>query len=181
MFDIKAKKSWYKQWWIWLIVIAIFLFLIFGIPLIINNCYIPNSGYITVWGGDDVLQFYGSILSFIGTVSLGILALWQNHILSKQNDNYQKILELKDIPILEIKFNGFSGLLSNPSVKVVNLTNNIATNFVVEKCGIKTTENSKYFYEYTIRKRHQSHFKGYDEFIIEFLDGEKTSKLIMSF
>ena len=174
MIKLNEKKPWYKKWWVWTIGIIVFAFLIFGIPLIINNCYIKNKGYITVWGGTDILQFYGSILSFLGTVLLGILALWQNHILAKQNDNYQKNLELKDIPVLEIQFNGFSGLLSNPSVKVTNLTNNIATNFEVIKCGIKTSQNDKYFYGYTIRKRYQSHIKGYGEFAIEFLDGEKN-------
>ena len=174
MITLNEKQPWCKKWWVWLISVIVFSFLIFGIPFLINNCYIKNRGYITVWGGTDVLQFYGSILSFVGTVLLGALALWQNHILAKQNDNYQKILELKDVPVLEIRFTGFSGLMSNPSVKVVNITNNIATNFEIVKCGIKTSENDKYFYEYTIHKRYQSHFKGNDEFAIELRDGEKN-------
>ena len=31
-----------------------------------------------MWGTEDVLNFYGTFLSFIGTVSLGAIALWQN-------------------------------------------------------------------------------------------------------
>ena len=54
---MNEKKPWYKKWWVWTIGIIVFAFLIFGIPLIINNCYIKNKGYITVWGGTDILQF----------------------------------------------------------------------------------------------------------------------------
>ena len=31
------------------------VFLIVGIPIIINECYKANCGYITVWDGSDVL------------------------------------------------------------------------------------------------------------------------------
>lgn len=46
------------------IVIAILtaVFLIVGIPLIINESYKANCGYITVWDGADVLGYYGTIL-----------------------------------------------------------------------------------------------------------------------
>lgn len=46
------------------IVIAIMaaIFFIVGIPLIINECYKANCGYITVWDGADVLGYYGTLL-----------------------------------------------------------------------------------------------------------------------
>jgi hypothetical protein len=68
--------------------IVIFLFFMcIGIPLIINEMYLNNKGYITVWDVKDVLVFYGTILSFIGTVFLGGLVLYQNERLNKINKN----------------------------------------------------------------------------------------------
>lgn len=57
--------------------------MIFGIPLLINEMYKVDNGYITLWGATDVLSFYGTILSFLGTVGLGALVLCQNSRLMK--------------------------------------------------------------------------------------------------
>ena len=47
------------------------VFLIVGIPVIINECYKANCGYITVWDGSDVLGYYGTILgSVIAVISI---------------------------------------------------------------------------------------------------------------
>ena len=49
------------------------IFLIVGIPIIINECYKANCGYITVWDGADVLGYYGDILgSIIAVATLAI-------------------------------------------------------------------------------------------------------------
>lgn len=48
------------------VLFAIFIsvaFLIFGIPIIINEVYKTNSGYLTLWDAADVLSFYAEILS----------------------------------------------------------------------------------------------------------------------
>ena len=111
---VQNKKSWYTKWYILLILTIILLVtFIVAIPLIINSCYLNNDGYITVWNGADTLQFYGTILSFISTTMLGILALWQNYSLSKQNDNYRKMIESKDLPIFQVRLAGFRDLCLN--------------------------------------------------------------------
>lgn len=43
------KKSWLK--WLVIGLLAVIVFVI-GIPLIINECYKANSGYITMWGAN---------------------------------------------------------------------------------------------------------------------------------
>ena len=49
------------------------IFLIIGVPIIINECYKANSGYTTVWDGADALGYYGSILgSIIAVATLAI-------------------------------------------------------------------------------------------------------------
>lgn len=70
-----------------IIVVLVFGILFLLIPIAINKMYINNEGYITVWGGEDVLLFYGTVLSFLGTIFLGGLALWQNERLNNINKN----------------------------------------------------------------------------------------------
>ena len=166
---VQNKKSWYTKWYILLILTIILLVtFIVAIPLVINSCYLNNDGYITVWNGADTLQFYGTILSFISTTMLGILALWQNYSLSKQNDNYRKMIESKDLPIFQVRLAGFSGFMSKPSVEIINLTQNIATNFEVIKCGIKHSLEAKYFMEYIIKEPYQRYFKENEQIKLEF-------------
>ncbi len=65
------------------------------IPFVINESYKKNSGYITLWGADDVLSFYGSILAFIGTILLGLLAYSQNKKAEELNIRLTKLEEEK--------------------------------------------------------------------------------------
>lgn len=53
------KKSWIKWSLIGVSLMAVF---VIGIPMIINECYKSNSGYITVWNAEDVLSYYGAVL-----------------------------------------------------------------------------------------------------------------------
>lgn len=63
-----GKKSWLK--WIGLIIVAAFL--IIGVPIIINELYKSNSGYMTMWGAKDVLSYYGTVLG--SAVAVAVLA-----------------------------------------------------------------------------------------------------------
>ena len=86
------KKPFYTRWWVWVLAIILVAFFIIGIPLLINECYIKDSGYLTVWGGSEVFAYYASVLSFIGTVILGVITVWQNR---KAIDTNNKLLELE--------------------------------------------------------------------------------------
>lgn len=44
------------------------LFFIFIIPILINESYKSNTGYITIWGAEEVLSFYSVILSGLITI-----------------------------------------------------------------------------------------------------------------
>ena len=65
------------------------VFLVVGIPIIINECYKANCGYITVWDGSDVLGYYGTILgSVIAVISIIVtIAFTKKQI---QRDSYLK-------------------------------------------------------------------------------------------
>lgn len=60
-----------------LIIVGIILgiFLIFGVPIVINECYKTNSGYVTVWNGADVLGYYGTVLGSIIAVSTLVVTI----------------------------------------------------------------------------------------------------------
>lgn len=49
------------------------LLFVFGVPILINELYKVNAGYITLWGAADVLSFYAVILS--GLITIAVLAI----------------------------------------------------------------------------------------------------------
>ena len=65
------------------------VFLIIGVPVIINECYKANFGYITVWNGADVLGYYGALLgSIIAVATLAITVIFTKKQI--QRDNFLK-------------------------------------------------------------------------------------------
>lgn len=73
------------------------------VPFFINEFYKSGEGYVTLWEAKDVLAFYGSYISFIGTILLGILALYQNYIFKKENDEAQLKLEKINLKMFKIE------------------------------------------------------------------------------
>ena len=69
--------------------VAIIIILVVGIPILINECYKSNSGYMTVWDGADVLGYYGSILgSVIAVATLAITIIFTKKQI--QRDSFLK-------------------------------------------------------------------------------------------
>lgn len=62
---MKLKKS--CIWKIALIVLGAIFFLV-GIPIIINEAYKCDSGYLTLWNAADVLSYYGTIIGASSTI-----------------------------------------------------------------------------------------------------------------
>lgn len=74
--------------------IVLFSFLIVVIPVIINECYKANSGYLTVWSGADLLGYYGSILgSAIAAITLVVTIVFTKKQI--QRESYLKSEEEK--------------------------------------------------------------------------------------
>lgn len=72
------------------------------IPLLINECY-KNEWlpYKTVWGASELLVYYGSLLAFFGTFSLGKTTLKQTEELFQQQIELEKV---KNKPMLVVNF-----------------------------------------------------------------------------
>lgn len=84
-------------------VFILVVLIVFLIPIIINESYKVGRGYITMWGAADVLSFYGSFLSFIGSIILGIVAIWQNNKAYKLNEQLQKLQQAEYISMVSVK------------------------------------------------------------------------------
>jgi len=84
-----------------------FLFLIICpfIPKIVSELFkITNKYWLleTSFTAKEVLSFWGSLLGFLGTISLVILALWQNNKLAKTNDRLLRLEKNRDKPFIKI-------------------------------------------------------------------------------
>ena len=74
------------------------VFLIVGIPVIINECYKANCGYITVWDGSDLLGYYGTILgsviaviSIIVTITFTKKQIQRDSFLKNENEKWDRL------------------------------------------------------------------------------------------
>ena len=94
------KKPWYLYKWIW-IVVSVMSWLV---PYAINEAYQCKSEkvYITEWGAADVLSFYGSFLSFAGSVVLGLVAVEQSRKANHLSERMLDLEERQEIPILDV-------------------------------------------------------------------------------
>ena len=118
------KKRWYKLWWVWLLIFISIVLVTFGVPIIIDYVYKlgdslskPNTHF----SASDLLSYYGSVFSFIGTVLLGGLALWQNSQYKKQADEFSE-LQLK--PYINILNSNANGSITTPAFKISQTSNN---------------------------------------------------------
>lgn len=89
-----------KKWYIWII---LFVFVLV-VPFAINTTYLVgyknNIPVNTMISAGEAFQGYGSILSFVGSLLLGAIAIWQNRELMRyQKDEISK--NEKSLLILE--------------------------------------------------------------------------------
>ena len=88
---IKAKKK---------VIIFLLVFGIFGVPVLIHILFKIDIGIDWIeaeWTAGEFLAYYGNILSFLGTIVLSSLALWQNHEIKTESDRYTQYLERLEI------------------------------------------------------------------------------------
>lgn len=64
---VTCWKSAFKSKWVWIAFVSLVV-LVVGVPILINELYKQDKGYITVWGGEDVLSYYGTILGAAVTI-----------------------------------------------------------------------------------------------------------------
>lgn len=85
------------------------LFLIFGIPILINELYKLDAGYFTLWGASDVLSYYASILQGL----LTFVTLYLTIVFTRKQIKYEHHLDMNQDTItqIELKISAFVELL----------------------------------------------------------------------
>lgn len=66
------KKTWIK--WVIIGLLAVIIFVVV-VPIIINESYKANSGYMTIWGAADVLTYYGTILGALVAIATIVITI----------------------------------------------------------------------------------------------------------
>lgn len=131
-----------EKWFEWIkkhifIVVLIMVLLIIGIPFVIYISFrIPSPIHLLEagpeWNEGVVLGYYGSILGFLGTVVLSMLALYQNQEIKKEADKRTEIFEReKHSPKLKCKLFGSNGAYMNMHYLLENISNNLADKIVI--------------------------------------------------
>ncbi len=113
------------------IVLAI-LVLVFGVPIIINECYKADCGYATKWDASAMLGYYGAILGSLATIVTVIATILftkkqiqRESFLKRENEGWNKLentfLEILDgINPIEILKNIIDNGMTDPS-RAINL------------------------------------------------------------
>lgn len=123
------------------------LILIVGIPIIIHVLYIipaPIWWLDTAWEAEHVLEYYGAILGFLGTVVLSALALYQNYEIKRESDARQVLIEkmayAKEMPLFIVKNSSCGGNYSNLCVSIFNISDNAAYDLNVSKFTVANVQ-----------------------------------------
>lgn len=136
-----------------IIIISILsIFLIIIMPYILDRVYYWNSPckfFNVDYNISNILEYYGAVLTFIGTVSLGIITVYQNYTSQKKTDEINKLtLELqkksmilaeqnykkesqndikKGAPKFELRNVGCNGMYMNLNAVLKNVSDNFAS------------------------------------------------------
>lgn len=145
--------EWIKRYRIKFIAICVaVLILLVGVPFAINLLFKFSCNvhvFEAEWSAGDALGYYGAILSFVGTVVLGALALYQNHIIKEEADKKAMRLEeqerIENMPKFYLRHLSAQGFCGNLRVSINNISNNIA--YDINIYGIKIKNGSETIWE----------------------------------
>lgn len=125
----------------------LFIFMVFVVPIIIHFLFKWHptgklSFLIAEWSAGEFLQYHGCVLAFSGTVILGALSLYQNDIIKQESDKRIAMQEKREhdsnMPRFRVKFLHCSGNNSNMSVRVENISDNVANDILVYNiCAVR--------------------------------------------
>jgi|GEM_PF-2744583 len=145
------KKRLYEKLWIQILIVILVIVII---PLLINLSFKYSIGIewlAAEWSAGDALGFYGSVLSFAGTIILAILAL-------RINDR---------IPLkINIKTYKFQWCLMEPdmtggySTSKKDLLNSNCFNFQIDFGAYNPTSNNKILHEVQVEFYHKKRLLG---------------------
>lgn len=140
--------DWIKKHWIYVLLLA--LVIVLGVPFGIHLLFKihPRVAFFSAeWSAGDALTYYGSVLSFVGTVVLGALALYQNRLIKIEADKRAAILEEKEheknMPRFAVKSRGCRGNCSYFHFDIKNISDNSATEIKIFNIHISAGDGRK--------------------------------------
>lgn len=137
-----------KHKWLW---IALSILLLVVVPVIIWLVYYRIGQPIS---SGDMLSYYGAVLSFIGTVFLGLLALYQNDIIQKNADEREELLKNQEIernqPRFSISKKGSDSALTSIECEIINISENHASNITIKRATVETIDTEEIIKEIEI-------------------------------
>ena len=154
-------------------IVLLLLIITIGIPIVINWMYKQpalTTFFSAEWEAADALSYYGSVLTFLGTVTLSALALWQNHQIKVGNDEHIALLaqmeKAKDALHFRIQVVALLDNANKAKIVLSNLTENIAYNIFISKLQIINKVNRKVCWECPQKKTYD-HLGAFKEWEIE--------------
>lgn len=75
----------------WSLVVILALLAVIGGPIIINECYKGDSGYITIWNAADILSYYGTVLGVLVAATTMAVTIFFN----RKQLQRERFLQLK--------------------------------------------------------------------------------------
>lgn len=122
------------------------------VPLVIHilfKIHPKNSFFSAEWTAGELLGYYGAVLSFVGTVVLGALALYQNKLIKDESDRHEQLLisqeHERNMPKFTVKSQGSNGNCANLEISINNVSENIATNISISNAKIILPDQTEYW------------------------------------
>lgn len=132
---------------LFIIICLVVIVMLIGIPFIINLLFKFNfniSIFEAEWSAGDALGYYGAVLSFLGTVVLGALALYQNHMIKEEAEKKTVLLEEKEhienMPKFNMSFKSCYGFGCRIGFSVKNYSKNVSYEIKVYDIRIKSDD-----------------------------------------
>lgn len=131
------------------VICLVIIIVLIVIPFFINVLFKVDTNIRLLqaeWSAGDALGYYGSVLSFVGTVILGALALYQNYIIKQEADKKAEMLEEKErienMPRFHLRFGGCSGFGANLSFVIKNISSNISYDIRIYDIRIQDSQKT---------------------------------------
>ena len=89
-----------KKWITHIFLCIVFTLIVVLAPIIVNELYKLNNGYLTLWDAGDMLSYIATIISAAATFFISWIAITQSKKANKISDRLLKLEEINSVPSL---------------------------------------------------------------------------------
>lgn len=116
-----------------------------GGPIIINELYKFGNGYLTLWDASDVFLYYGTVLSAIGTITLGIIAVYQTKNANNISERLLQLEESRQRPQIDIRMITKETLKTYKKEELLNSYLHNCHTYVDDMCNLSNDGDNFWF------------------------------------